>query len=110
MAENPPNGQFKFDMLERSSDDVYMIAIDLCSPMRDWRPGEYPVSPIVRITAKDDTGRSLQSADLATEVEIDTFLNRIVFEFRLRPMTVANAREMAGRELALQQARMLRRV
>jgi hypothetical protein len=49
----------------------------------------------------------VESAQLATDGEIDTFFNRMIFEFKLLPKDAEQSRKAAKRELALQQARML---
>ena len=84
-----------------------MVTFDLASPMRNWQPEDYPVSPFVCVTVKDEGGPILESALLATEGEIDNFFNRIIFELKLLPKDVDRSREEAKHELAVQQARML---
>ena len=84
-----------------------MVTFDLISPMRNWCPGDYPVSPFVCVAVKDEVGPVLESANLAADGEIDTFFNRMVFEFKLRPKDVEQSRTEARCELALQQARTL---
>jgi hypothetical protein len=77
--------------------------------MRAWREGDYPVSPFIYVTACDESGPRLESAQLMTPTEIDHFFNRIIFELKLLPKYAEQSRGAAKRELAHQQARMLRR-
>jgi len=86
-----------------------MVTFDLQSPMRNWRPGDYPVSPFIFVTANDKSGAILQSTQLMTSSEIDYFFNRVMREVTAPPKYIEPLREQTKRELALQQARMLGR-
>jgi len=76
--------------------------------MRDWRPSEYPTDPFVCVTAHDQAGSAIESAQLMTDSEIDTFFNRVIFELKVLPKTAEESRKAAKHELALQQARIRR--
>ena len=84
-----------------------MVTFELESPMRAWRAGDYPVSPWVCVTARDESGPLLQSSHLMTDIEINHFFGRVTFELKLPPKHAQRACDEALQELAHQQARML---
>jgi hypothetical protein len=84
-----------------------MVRLNLESPLRAWRPGDYPLQPFIRITAEDDSGSVLASSHLATSGEIDHFLSRVVFQLKVLPKQTGQLRDEAKRELRLQGERIL---
>ena len=79
-----------------------MVTFKVESPMRGWRAGDYPVSPFIYVTASDESGPLLKSAQLITGGEIDHFFGRVTFESKLLPQHAKTSREAAKRELAHQ--------
>lgn len=77
--------------------------------MRAWKPGDYPIWPFICLAVRNEAGLLRESAHLMTDVEIDHFLDRIIFELKVLPKQAEQSREAAKRELTHQQARMLNR-
>ena len=60
-----------------------MHRFSLHSPLQAWKPGDYPLSPFVHLslgTYIEDQGRTLLSAQLMTEQEIDEVLRNLKAE------------------------------
>lgn len=77
--------------------DVKAYHIAMHSPMKDWKKGDYPVSPFVHIVSRDSSGQL--SAQLMSDGEIDDAVNRLIRELE-------EFREVAKRELKELRSRM----
>ena len=85
-----------------------MKHFSLYSPMKDWKKGDYPVSPFVSVGLSDhveERGEQLLTAELMADSEIDYAVDGLVAELQtLRVKAKAELRKRQQAMLALARA------